>query len=172
MARKKAKSAKSGGKPKKSSSEKKAAARKPAAKRKSAPMRPVKTGSGAGPGDVGRKLVEMFNRGQFDEIESMFWSPGIVSCEGEGVALEWVGRAAVKQKGEQWYAENQIHGASAEGPYVGASGFAVRFRMDVENRGTGQRTLMEEVGVYTIKNGKIVREEFMYGPVTPVSTRG
>jgi hypothetical protein len=139
--------------------------------KKASSVRTVKTGSGAGPGEIGRALVDMFNRGQWAEIEEKYWSPGIVSCEGEGVAMEWVGRAAVRQKGEQWYAENHVHGASAEGPYIGATGFAVRFRMDVENRGTGQRTLMEEVGVYTVKNGKIVREEFMYGPVTPVSTR-
>lgn len=146
-----------------------ASGKKPA--KKAATVRAVKTGPGPGPGEIGRALVEMFNRGQWTEIEDRFWSPGIVSCEGEGVAMEWVGRNAVRQKGEQWYAENQVHGASAEGPYVGASGFAVRFRMDVENRANGQRTLMEEVGVYEVKNGKIVREEFMYGTVTPITTR-
>jgi len=26
---------------------------------------------------------------------------------------------------------------------------------------------MEEVGVYTVRNGKIVQEEFMYGSATP-----
>jgi hypothetical protein len=34
--------------------------------------------------------------------------------------------------------------------------------MSVTNRMTGERTDMSEVGVYTVKNGKIVREEFMY----------
>ncbi|MBX3405402.1 MAG: nuclear transport factor 2 family protein [Phycisphaeraceae bacterium] len=167
------KNKKKAGKAKPAARSKKPAKRTPAKKvgKKAASVRAVKTGSGAGPGEIGRALVEMFNRGQWAEIEEKFWSPGIISCEGEGVAMEWVGRAAVRQKGEQWYAENQIHGASAEGPYAGASGFAVRFRMDVENRGTGQRTLMEEVGVYTVRNGKIVREEFMYGSVTPVTAR-
>lgn len=126
-------------------------------------MRKVSTGSGASAGEVGRTLVEMFNKGLFKEIEQKFWSPAIVSCEGEGVGLEWVGRKAVTRKNEDWCAANRIHGASAEGPYVGSSGFAVRFRMDVECVTDGKRTIMEEVGVYTVKNGKIVREEFMYG---------
>lgn len=168
MARKKSKAVKA----RPAAKSKKAAKHAPKKKagKKAATVRPVKTGPGAGPGEIGRALVEMFNRGQWTEIEEKFWSPDVVSCEGEGVAMEWVGRNAVRQKGEQWYAENLVHGASAEGPYTGASGFAVRFRLDVENRGTGQRTLMEEVGVYTVKNGRIVREEFMYGPVTPVRT--
>ncbi len=144
-------------------------ARKPASKaparRAAAPkdIRTIGTGGGESAGDVGRSLVEMFNKGEFREIEQKFWSPAIVSCEGEGVSMEWVGRRAVARKGEEWYAANRIHGASAEGPFVGASGFAVKFRMDVESLADGTRNVMEEVGVYTIRNGKIVREEFMYG---------
>ena len=155
-------------------SSKSAAKAKPATKpaKKSAPkkaggmpkdMRKVTTGGGASAGDVGRELVAMFNKGQFKEIEQKFWSPAVVSCEGEGVALEWVGRKAVARKNSDWVASNRIHGASAEGPYVGASGFAVKFKMDVECLTDGKRNVMEEVGVYTIRNGKIVREEFMFG---------
>ena len=55
-----------------------------------------------------------------------------------------------------------MHGASAEGPFVGATGFAVKFTIDLETKSTGKRETMTEVGVYTVKNGKIVQEEFMY----------
>ena len=41
--------------------------------------------------------------------------------------------------------------------------------MDVEDTTNGSRVLMEEVGVYQIQNGKIVREEFMYGPTAAVA---
>ncbi len=58
--------------------------------------------------------------------------------------------------------DNVIHGASTEGPFVVSTGFAVRFRMDVETKSTGQRRVMDEVGVYTVEDGKIVCEEFMY----------
>jgi hypothetical protein len=65
---------------------------------------------------------------------------------------------------------HRLHGASAEGPYIGASGFSVKFAMDVEDTTTNDRSLMEEIGVYTVQNGKIVREEFMYGTSTPIPT--
>ena len=64
------------------------------------------------------------------------------------------------------------NGASAEGPFVGAQGFAIKFKMDVEELNTGTRRVSEEVGVYTVNNGKIVREEFMYGPSHTVSAPG
>jgi hypothetical protein len=114
----------------------------------------------------------MFNRGLMTEIEDKWYSPKIVSVEGVGVAMAWHGRKAVSAKSEHWAATHRIHGASAEGPYVGATGFAVKFALDVEDTEAATRTMMEEVGVYTVENGKIVREEFMYGKNTPISTNG
>ena len=40
--------------------------------------------------------------------------------------------------------------------------------MDVTNRESGSREMHEEVAVYTVKNGKVVREEFMAGTSRPV----
>lgn len=138
-------------------------AAKPAARKASTAPAAVKTGPGATPMEVGQSLVGMFNRGQFGEIEQKWWNPReITSVEGVGVSMAWSGKAAVDAKNHDWMAEHVIHGASAEGPFVGASGFAVRFRMDVETKSSGERRIMDEVGVYTVKNGKIVREEFMY----------
>lgn len=147
-------------KPAKKPARKAAAAKKP---RMPKDIRKVGTGGGASAADVGGTLVAMFNKGQYAEIEKKYWAPSIVSCEGGGAGLEWVGRKAVARKGKEWHAENRIHGASAEGPFVGSTGFAVKFKMDVENLTDGKRQNFEEVGVYTIRGGKIVREEFMYG---------
>jgi hypothetical protein len=49
-----------------------------------------------------------------------------------------------------------------EGPWVGATGFALKYRIDVSQKSTGQRSHMEEIAVYTVRNGKIVREEFHF----------
>jgi hypothetical protein len=124
---------------------------------------PVSTGSGASPMEIGRDLVARFNAGQLGgEIEDRWWAPNITSVEGVGIAMAWSGREKVEEKNRAWMETHIIHGASAEGPYVGATGFAVKFRMDIEDKTTGKREVMEEVGVYTVEKGKIVREEFMY----------
>jgi hypothetical protein len=122
----------------------------------------VKTGSGASAMEIGQDLVAMFNRGEFKQIEDKYWSPGIESIEGLGVNMGWRGRKAAEEKGAAWMAEHTIHGATAEGPFVGSTGFTVRFKMDVETKADGKRSMMDEVGVYTVRDGKIVREEFMY----------
>jgi ketosteroid isomerase-like protein len=46
--------------------------------------------------------------------------------------------------------------------YVNGDEFVVRFTMDVTPKATGKRMKMDEVGVYTVKNGKIVAERFCY----------
>lgn len=122
----------------------------------------VSTGAGATPMELGSQLVASFNQGKGDQWIAKVWSPSIESIEGVGVQMGWRGVPAVVAKGEQWMSEHTIHGASAEGPYVGATGFSVKLRMDVEVKATGERRMMEEIGVYTVKNGKIIREEFMY----------
>ncbi len=122
----------------------------------------VKTGKGRSPFEVGKALVEMFNKGQLSEIEEMFWSPKVCSTEGYGVSMTWKGRKAVQAKNAEWMGTHKVHSASAEGPFVGATGFAVKFKMDIEETPNGKRQAMDEVGVYRVKNGKIVEEEFMY----------
>lgn len=157
----------------KPSKKKKAASRatpaKGAAARKGAAEFKVSTGTGPGPAEIGADLVALFNRGKWKQIEDKWWSPGIESIEGVGVNQGWRGRAAVDGKNAWWTSMHTMHGASAEGPYVGSTGFAVKFRMDVEEKATGKRWTMDEIGVYTVQNGKIIREEFMYGDRTEQS---
>lgn len=146
----------------KSAKKVKAAARRPAApKRDPLAPRNISTGSGQSVAEIGRSLVDMFNRGLLHEIEERWWSPKITSIEGSGQA--WDGRKAVEGKNQWWLSQNRMVNGSAEGPYVGATGFAVKFHLEVEEKATGRRTIMDEVGVYTVRDGKIVQEEFMYG---------
>lgn len=125
--------------------------------------KPVKTGRGPTPGEIGRDVVALFNAGDWARIEAKWWSPKVVSVEGEGVNMAWSGKPAVDAKNKWWIDSHDMHGAYAEGPYVGSSGFGIKFRMEFTERETGKRWVMDELGFYTVQDGKIVREEFMYG---------
>jgi hypothetical protein len=108
-------------------------------------------------------LVAMCKQGQFDESGEKYWADDVVSLEpmpGDMARIQ--GKPGVRGKGEWWYANNEIHGVQVEGPYVHGDQFVVRFKMDVTPKG-GQRHTMDEVGLYTIRNGKIVEERFFYG---------
>ena len=140
--------------------------KKPAAKKNAAPKAAptttmIKTGKGPGPREVGEKLVALANAGKFREVEEQLWSPNIVSIEGFGQAFH--GRKAVEAKNRGWYEQNEVAGFAAEGPFVGATGFAIKMKIQVREKATGKITDMNEIGVYTVLNGKIVQEEFMYG---------
>lgn len=122
----------------------------------------VSTGSGASPMELGQQLVALFNQGKADAWIAKIWAPTIESIEGVGMNMGWRGTKAVNAKNSEWTKTHIVHGARAEGPFVGSTGFSVKFAMDVEDTTNGQRISMEEVGVYTVVKGRIAREEFMY----------
>jgi hypothetical protein len=114
---------------------------------------------------VARKFVEMCSQGKnFDVMETMY-APDIISVEGDG--KETAGKGPVIQKSRNWVELNTFHGEKVRGPFFSggtdAEGqFAVYFTLDITRKSTGQRMTLEEVGLYTVKNDKITREQFFY----------
>lgn len=129
---------------------------------KSLAPKPVKIGKGAAPLDVALAVTDLLRKGAAQEVESDWLASGIESVEGAGVALAWSGKKAVLAKYRAWEADHEIHSMQIEGPWVGATGFALRYAIDVTQKSTGQRSQMEEIAVYSVKNGKIAREEFHF----------
>lgn len=128
------------------------------------PVQPINTGSGRSPAEVGADLVNMFNAQTPDEkIWDKLFAKDFTSIEGHGANVMFRGRKAVEGKAHEWHAKNIVHGARAEGPFVGSTGFAVKFTVDTEDRASGARMTMNEIGVYTVQNGRVIQEEFMYG---------
>jgi ketosteroid isomerase-like protein len=92
-----------------------------------------------------------------------FNADDIVSYEGmEGPMAICRGKAAVKAKSDWWNDNHEIHGGTVEGPWVTGDQFVVNFGMDVTQKATGNRMQMNEVGLYTVRDGKIVEERFFY----------
>ncbi|MEM6475330.1 MAG: nuclear transport factor 2 family protein [Pseudomonadota bacterium] len=88
-----------------------------------------------------------------------YWSDDIVSLEPEGGEMQRVeGREALLAKHKWWDENAEMHSTSMTGPYVNGDKFTVRFSMDVTFM--GERAKMDEIGLYTVKDGKIVEEEF------------
>lgn len=110
---------------------------------------------------IARKFVELCNQGKnFDVMETMY-TPTIVSVEGGGE--ETAGQKPVIQKSRVWAANNTIRGEKVRGPYFNGPGqFAAHFTFEVTPKATGKRTSLEEVGVYTVHDDKITREQFFY----------
>lgn len=128
----------------------------------SAGPKPVGTGSGPSPLEVATQVTDLLRAGKIAEVEEHWLAKGVESVEGLGASMAWSGKPAVLAKYRAWEADHEIHEMQLEGPWVGATGFVLRYRIDVGQKSTGQRSQMEEMAVYTVKNGKIVREEFHF----------
>lgn len=113
--------------------------------------------------DVANDLIAMWKAGQFDESGEKYWADDVISYENMPGAemAEIRGIAGVRAKGEWWGANHEVHSTVIEGPYINGDQFTVRFKMDLTPKG-GERHTMDEIGLYTIRNGKIAEERFFY----------
>lgn len=115
--------------------------------------------------EIATRLVELCRQGKNDEAVKTLFSDAAVSIEAfapPGGTQEVKGMQGILGKGEWWRNNHEVHSASATGPWPHGNRFVVGFQYDVTNKPSGQRMKMDEVGLYTIENDKIVREEFFY----------
>lgn len=115
--------------------------------------------------EVADKLVGYCRQGQFDEAINELYGENVVSIEPKGAPMEEVrGLEAVKQKSEHFSnMVEEFHGMQVSDPLVADKFFSCRMTMDATFKGGGRNT-MDEVCMYKVEDGKIVREEFFYTP--------
>ncbi|ESY73252.1 MULTISPECIES: nuclear transport factor 2 family protein [unclassified Mesorhizobium] len=113
--------------------------------------------------EIAKDFTELLKQGEHEAAAEKYNADDIVSLEAmEGPMAIARGKEALRQKGQWWQENNEVHGGSVEGPYVNGDQFAVRFKFDITPKATGERVTMDEVGLYTVKNGKIAEERFYY----------
>ncbi|HEX7863317.1 MAG TPA: nuclear transport factor 2 family protein [Variovorax sp.] len=113
---------------------------------------------------IANKLVALCREGKFEDAKSLY-ADDAVSVEAgapPGQQREAVGLAAIEAKGKWWSDNHEVHSFKVTGPWPHDDRFIVGFDFDVTVKATGQRFKMEEAGLYTVKDGAIVREEFFY----------
>ncbi len=115
--------------------------------------------------DIANKLVELCRQGKNMEALATLYSNDAVSVEAmamPGMNQEAQGLPAINAKGEWWVANHEVHSAAVTGPWPHGDRFIVGFQYDVTNKPSGNRMQMDEAALFTVKDGKIVREEFFY----------
>jgi hypothetical protein len=114
---------------------------------------------------VATAFADLCKAGQFFEAGQRFWADDVVSRECfEGPQAVATGKAAVIGKSEWWYANHEVHSGVATGPWVHGEQFAMHFAIDVTPKG-GERMQMAEIGLYTVRGGKVVEERFFNAPM-------
>ena len=117
---------------------------------------------------IGQDIAELCRNGNFHEAVEKYYSPNIVSIEAQGsdeMPARMEGIEAIRGKGEWWVENNEVHNVEVTGPFPKENQFVLNFKLDVTPKAgemAGHRFTMEEAGLYTVEDGKIIQEEFFY----------
>jgi SnoaL-like domain len=114
--------------------------------------------------DVAMKLVELCKGSDWKKAVDDLYAKDIVSIEPRemaGMPAEMRGIDNVRGKTDWWEKNMEVHDSKVSGPFVAGDTFVVRFDIDVTDKNSKKRMQMSEVGIYTVKDDKVVREKFL-----------
>src|SRR5258706_15639864 len=116
--------------------------------------------------EVADKFNQLAESNQWDKIQDELYADDAESIEppkAEMSGLQNVkGREALKEKAAKFNSMiEEMHGGYCSKPVVGGNFFSVAMGIDVTYKGMG-RMKMDEVCVYEVKDGKIVKEQFLF----------
>ena len=116
--------------------------------------------------EVANRLVELCRKGNGKQAIEELYSHEIVSVEPESVPNRIVkGLKGIAEKGEKFQTMLEVvHSREVTDHSVADNFFSCAMKMNVNLKGVPDPVNMDEVCVYTVNDGKIVREEFFYTP--------
>ncbi len=114
--------------------------------------------------EIAARLVELCRQGQYETAQTELYADDAISIEPEGNPMSGKveGLAGIIAKGHQFMSMvEEFHGGTVSDPVIAGNQFSVAAVLDATYKGRG-RSLMEEICVYKVKDGKIVSEQFIY----------
>src|SRR5438270_13239718 len=110
---------------------------------------------------VAEELVSFCRAGKNLDAINSFYAPDIVSIESMGnetMPRELRGIDAVRGKNQWWSEHNEVHSATAPGPFIGPDDtFAVYYSYAITAKQDGKRNRTEEMALYAARAGTIAR---------------
>jgi len=116
--------------------------------------------------EIANRLVELCRKGEYQTCYKELYAEDAWSIEPEGAPTPPVqGMEAFAAKGKAWNETIQeFHSSSIGDPIVSGNHFAMPMSMNCTFKGAPGPTNFEELCVYEVQNGKIVKEQFFYQP--------
>ena len=118
--------------------------------------------------EIAQKLVQHCKNGTEAEALQTLYSEDAVSVEPmamEGQSPVSEGRGAIQAKHDWWNNTMTVHSSEIDGPYVNGNTFSLIFKIDAEDKSSGERWKAQEVALYETDGDKIVRETFFMAPM-------
>ncbi|MEM9252812.1 MAG: nuclear transport factor 2 family protein [Planctomycetota bacterium] len=117
---------------------------------------------------IGKRLVELCKQGENQKAVEELYADDVTNVElmeMPGFSLRTEDKASTLAESAKWFAMHDIHRFEVKGPWPHGDRFAVMFDMDItakEGPMAGQRMQGDEIGLYTVKDGKIALVEWFY----------
>lgn len=114
--------------------------------------------------EVANRMSELFKESKWAEVQNELFADDAVSIEpANSPGLKSVeGLAAIKKKGEEFESMvEEVHGGWVSEPLIAGNFISFGMGMDITMKGAG-RMQMDEIAVYEVKEGKIVKEQFFF----------
>jgi ketosteroid isomerase-like protein len=114
--------------------------------------------------EIASRLVELCREGKYDQAQDELFSQDAKSVEPpQAPGMQTAeGMDAIKKKGEVFQSMvEEMHGGYVTDPIVAGNHISVGLGIDATMKDMG-RTKMDEIVVYEVKDGKIVKEQFFY----------
>ena len=114
--------------------------------------------------DVANRLSELFKENKWSEAQEELFSDDAESIEppnSPGMKSA-KGIDAIRKKGQDFNnMVEKVHGGYATEPVVAGKYIAIGLEIDATYKGKG-RQKMDEIALYEVRDGKIVKEQFFY----------
>ncbi|WP_375445850.1 SnoaL-like domain-containing protein [uncultured Fibrella sp.] len=114
---------------------------------------------------VAKRYYELIQQHQYEQIQNELYAPNAVSIEPENdsnLPLVVQGIDALRQKEGLFFSQvDEMFGSYMSETVISTFFFSMMTGMDVKMSGK-QRKKKEQICVFEVRNGKIVREQFFY----------
>jgi ketosteroid isomerase-like protein len=114
---------------------------------------------------VAQRYYELIQQHQYEQIQNELYAPDAVSIEPENdsnLPLTVTGIEALRQKEGLFFSQvDEMFGSYMSAPVVSTFFFSMMTGMDVRMKGK-QRKNKEQICVFEVRGGKIVKEQFFY----------
>ena len=113
--------------------------------------------------EIANQLVELCRNGQNDQAYKELFAENAVAVEpAKWNVPDTKGITALLEKSKQWQGNLvEMHDASISDPIIAGNQFAISMMVDITTKDRG-RSKMEEICVYEVENGKIIKEQFFH----------
>ncbi len=114
--------------------------------------------------EVANRMYELLKESKWEQVQQELFSDDAESIEpASSPGLQTVkGKDAIKKKGQDFSNMiEEVHGGYTGQPVVAGNYIAVAMGFDATMKGMG-RQKMDEIAVYEVRDGKIVKEQFFY----------